>query len=74
MKLTAVQHSMDLSKTDRAKITDTVHSIQLAQASLADIDESKVPKVNDIQNCLDGADRDLRRALRQTSARKKSTS
>jgi hypothetical protein len=62
---------MDLSKTDRARITDTVHSIQLAQASLVEIDESKVPEVNEIQECLDGADRNLRRALRRTSATKK---
>ena len=61
---------MDLSKTERAKITDTVHSIQLAQASLADIDESKVPEVGEIQDCLDGADRNLRRALRHPAEKK----
>lgn len=64
---------MDLTKADRAKITDSVHSIQLAQASLVDIDETKVPEVNEIQECLDGADRNLRRALRQPSAKKKPT-
>ena len=62
---------MDLSKTDRAKITDSVHSIQLAQASLVDIDETKVPEVNEIQQCLEGADRNLRRALRHTTAKNK---
>ena len=62
---------MDLSKTDRAKITDSVHSIQLAQASLVDIDETKVPEVNEIQECLEGADRNLRRALRQSPAKKR---
>lgn len=62
---------MHLTKTDRAKITDTVHSIQLAQASLMDIDETKVPEVDEIQECLDGADRNLRRALRQTPAKEK---
>jgi hypothetical protein len=62
---------MDLTKTDRAKITDTVHSIQLAQASLTDIDESKVPEVDEIQECLEGADKNLRRALRQAPAKKK---
>jgi hypothetical protein len=64
---------MELNKTDRAKITDSVHSIQLAQASLVDIDESKVPEVNEIQECLNGADRNLRRALRQAPAKKKPT-
>jgi hypothetical protein len=62
---------MDLSKTDRAKITDTVHSIQLAQASLIDIDETKVPEVDEIQECLEGADKNLRRALRQAPTTKK---
>jgi hypothetical protein len=62
---------MDLTKTDRAKITDTVHSIQLAQASLVDIDETKVPEVDEIQECLEGADKNLRRALRQAPAKKK---
>ena len=64
---------MDLSKTERAKITDSVHSIQLAQASLVDIDETKVPEVNEIQECLDDADRNLRRALRQAPPKKKPT-
>ena len=62
---------MELTKTDRAKITDTVHSIQLAQASLIDIDETKVPEVDEIQECLDGADKNLRRALRQAPVKKK---
>ncbi len=62
---------MDLSKTDRTKITDTVHSIQLAQASLHDIDDTKVPEVDEIQECLEGADKNLRRALRQAPAKKK---
>jgi hypothetical protein len=48
---------MQLTKTERAKITDGVHSIQLAQASLAGIKESEVPEVDQIQDCLDGADK-----------------
>ena len=62
---------MGLTKTDRAKITDSVHSIQLAQASLVDIDETKVPEVDEIQECLEGADKNLRRALRQAPAKQK---
>jgi hypothetical protein len=60
-----------LTKNERAKITDSVHSIQSARASLADIDESKVPEVDEIQDCLDSADKNLRGALRQTPHRKK---
>ncbi len=62
---------MELTKSERAKITDSVHSIQSARASLTDIDESKVPKVEEIQECLESADKDLRVALRQAPAKPK---
>jgi hypothetical protein len=62
---------MHLTKNDRAKITDSMHSIQSAQASLTSIDETKVPQVNEIQDCLESADKNLRIALRQASAKKK---
>jgi hypothetical protein len=62
---------MHLTKNDRAKITDSMHSIQSAQASLTSIDETKVPQVNEIQDCLESADKNLRVALRQASAKKK---
>lgn len=61
---------MQLTKSDRAKITDSVHSIQSARASLTDIDESKVPEVDEIVDCLENADKNLRGALRHPSARK----
>jgi hypothetical protein len=70
-RLTAVQYTMHLTKNDRAKITDSMHSIQSAQASLTSIDETKVPQVNEIQDCLESADKNLRIALRQASAKKK---
>ena len=56
---------MSLTKSERAKITDSVHSIQSARASLADIDEDKVPEVDEIQDCLESSDKKLRGALRQ---------
>jgi len=60
-----------LTKSERAKITDSVHSIQSARASLADIDETRVPEVDEIQDCLESADKNLRGALRQSPERKK---
>ena len=60
-----------LTKSERAKITDSVHSIQSARASLADIDETKVPEVDEIQDCLDSADKNLREALRDVPEQKK---
>jgi hypothetical protein len=53
------------------KITDSVHSIQSARASLTDIDESKIPNVDEIQECLESADKTLRVVLRQAPAREK---
>jgi len=67
----AAQHSMELSKSERAKITDSVHSIQSARASLADVDQSKVPNLDEIEECLQGADKTLRGTLREASASKK---
>ena len=66
------QNSMQqLTKSERAKITDSVHSIQSARASLADIDEEKVPEVDEIQDCLENADKNLREALRDVPEQKK---
>jgi hypothetical protein len=62
---------MELTKSERAKITDSMHSIQSARASLTSIDESKVPELDAIQDCLGSADKNLRMALRQASAKKK---
>jgi hypothetical protein len=62
---------MELTKSERAKITDGVHSIQSARASLVDIDEMKVPQLDEIQKCLRNADKSLRVALRQGPAKKK---
>jgi hypothetical protein len=62
---------MELTQSERAKITDSVHSIQSARASLADVDESKIPSLGEIQECLEGADKNLRVALRQPPVKKK---
>jgi hypothetical protein len=65
---------MELTNSERAKITDGVHNIQSARASLAEVDESKIPKLDEIQECLEDADRNLRGVLRSshpTSGKKK---
>ena len=62
---------MDLTKTECVKLTDGVHSIQSARASLRDIEEDKVPDIDKIQDCLEDADDKLRTALRLTSEKKK---
>ena len=61
---------MELTRSERAKITDGVHSVQSAQASLADVEGGKIPKIDEIQECLKGADKHLRMILRQTPSKK----
>ena len=60
-----------LTKSERAKITDSMHSIQSARASLANIDEEKVPEFDEIQECLENADKNLREALKDVPQKKK---
>jgi hypothetical protein len=48
-----------------------MHSIQSARASLANIDEEKVPEFDEIQECLENADKNLREALKDVPQKKK---
>jgi hypothetical protein len=57
---------------EREKITDTVLNIQSARASLEDMDESKVPELAAMQECLADADKNLRSALRSSPSKKNS--
>jgi hypothetical protein len=61
---------MRFTKLEREKITDGFLSIQAAQTSLGEIDEDKLPEIDEIQTCLKSADNTLRRALRYTPVRK----
>lgn len=61
---------MELTNNERTKITDSMHSIQSARASLADMKSDKIPEIGDIQKCLEGADKNLRAALRSSSRSK----
>jgi hypothetical protein len=63
--------TMRFTRLEREKITDGFLSIQSAESSLRDVDESRVPGLDGIHNCLKSADRTLRRILRFSPARKK---
>jgi hypothetical protein len=57
---------MALSRVERAKITDSALKIQSAQASLEKLDDqTKVEDFSEIQDCLEMAGTNLRRALRE---------
>ena len=61
---------MKLTRVEREKITDTVLKIQSARTTLEDFDEKKIPDIEELQQCLEGADRNLRLVLRLTGQRK----
>ena len=63
---------MRLTRVEREKITDSVLNIQSARASLEDMDESKVPELAEMQECLEDADKNLRSALRSSPSKKNS--
>jgi hypothetical protein len=53
----------NLSKEERARVNDIKHNIQAASASLANVDPQKVPNIEEIEDCLEGADKTLRAVL-----------
>ena len=62
---------MALTRLEREKITDGMRKIQSARASLEDLDGDKIPKFEDMQDCLEDADKNLERALKQPPTEKK---
>ncbi len=55
--------SMKLTSVERERITDSVLKIQSIRASLDQMDEGKIPKLNEMESCLEGVDNGLREAL-----------
>jgi hypothetical protein len=55
---------MPLTKLEREVITDSMLKIQSIQASLNQIDETKLLDGEDIQSCLKSANKSFRAALR----------
>ena len=62
---------MALTRVEREKITDGMLKIQSARASLEEVDGRKIPEFEDIEECLEDADKNLGIALRQGPAEKK---
>lgn len=48
-------------------ITDSMLKLQSIQASLEHIDDSKIPDHDEIEHCLNSADKSFRSALRESS-------
>lgn len=63
-KRTAARKCMALSKLEREVITDSLLKIQSIEASLNQIDASKVYQMEEIQSCLKTAGKNFRAALK----------
>jgi hypothetical protein len=67
---TAVIETMGLTRVEREKITDSMLKIQSARASLDNMDETKIQDFEEIQSCLETADKNLRLALKDARLKK----
>lgn len=61
---------MALTPVEREKITDGMRKIQSARASLEGVDPSKIPDLEDLEDCLEDADKNLGVALKQAPPKK----
>ena len=55
---------MELTKEERARITDSKHKLQSVADSLSHINPRKIPNFDEIEECLDNADESLKGALK----------
>jgi len=68
---TAARSNMPLNKLEREVITDSMLKVQSIQASLDQIDGSKVPAIEEIHSCLKSANSSFRTALRNDAPARK---
>jgi hypothetical protein len=54
----------ELTRAERARITDTTHNLQSADDILSNISPAKIPGYEGIRSCLQNADKTLRGVLR----------
>jgi len=54
---------MKLTTVERERLTDSVLKLESVRASLDQMDEEKVPKLEQMESCLEGVDHGLREVL-----------
>jgi len=57
---------MALTKSDKERVSDIRLKLQSVARSLQQLDQCDIPEFNQIESCLDDADRNLQLALRAT--------
>jgi hypothetical protein len=62
------QTKMPLTRLEREAITDSVLKIQSIQASLEQVDVTRIADREEIESCLETADKSLRVALREPAS------
>jgi hypothetical protein len=58
---------MSLTRLEREAITDSVLKIQSIQASLEQVEDARIPDRDEIESCLESADKSLRVVLEKDS-------
>jgi hypothetical protein len=58
---------MQLTRTEKERISDSRHKIQSVTKSLREVDPKKVEDFQGIQDCLQGAEKNLGKALRSSN-------
>jgi|RhiMethySRZTD1v2_1073278.scaffolds.fasta_scaffold686832_2 hypothetical protein len=60
---------MALSRVERERVNDSRLKLQSVTNSLSQVDPSKVPEIDEIQECLENAEKSLDGALRSSESR-----
>jgi hypothetical protein len=68
--MAAKRKIMPLSRVDRERITDSVLKIQSIRTQLDYLDESKLSEIEEIKDCLENADDNMRDALKSAPQKK----
>jgi hypothetical protein len=66
----AAKEIMPLSRVDRERITDSVLKIQSVRDQLDHLDGSKLSEIEEIKDCLENADDNMRDALKSAPQKK----
>ena len=58
---------MQLSRADKERINDSRLKIQAAASTLSDVSPSKIPDLDEIQECLENAEKNLAHGFHRTA-------
>ena len=61
-----------LTEEERERVKDSKHNIQSAAASLSRVDPRKVPKLEEVEECLENANKVLREVLQAPASTERS--